>query len=391
MVDPIIQGPIIQGWCPGSHRPMMAGDGLVVRVRPPLSQVAPVQLAALADLAESYGTGVIEATSRANLQIRGVDEGGFPALLAALDRLGLIAATPALEARSNLLLSPCRDPAAEDIARALPTALMALPPLPAKFGFVVDMGPLRHMAGVSGDIRVEGTAGALIVRADGAAGGRAVADTAQAVALCVDLARWFQTSGGVGADGRGRMRKHLAAGAVQPPALSGTTQPPSSAPAMQTGPGLGSHAIGASFGLFPAAALRQIAKATTQPICVTPFRLLHLRGADLAALTHTDLILTPDPHLTAIHGCTGAPGCQQASVPTRAVARALAPLLPAGQSLHVSGCAKACAHQGPADVTLIGRNGRFDLVRDGGVDDPPARQNLSPDDLPLIFGPDHAL
>ncbi|MFZ1467709.1 MAG: hypothetical protein WAT09_01905, partial [Paracoccaceae bacterium] len=210
--------PIIQGWCPGSHRPMMAGDGLVVRVRPPLSQVSPAQLAALADLAESHGTGVIEATSRANLQIRGVSDAGFPTLLAALDRLGLIAATEAVEARSNLVLTPCRDPVAEDLAQALPAALMALPPLPAKFGFVVDTGPMRHLAGVSGDIRVEGTAGALSVRSDGAALGRVATDAADAVRLCVEIALWFQSSGGVGDDGRGRMRRHLAAGAVLPPA-----------------------------------------------------------------------------------------------------------------------------------------------------------------------------
>ena len=160
---------------------------------------------------------------------------------------------------------------------------------------------------------------------------------------------------------------------------------------MQAGPGFGGHAIGASFGLFPAAALRQIAKATTQPIRVTPFRLLHLRDADLAGLTHADLILSPNPGLGAIHGCTGAPGCPQASVQTRTTARALAALLPAGQSLHVSGCAKGCALQGRADFTLIGRGGRFDLVRNGTVNDPPVQRTLSPDDLPLIFGPDHAL
>ena len=32
--------PVVQGWCPGAHRPMMSGDGLVVRVRPRLGFVA---------------------------------------------------------------------------------------------------------------------------------------------------------------------------------------------------------------------------------------------------------------------------------------------------------------------------------------------------------------
>ena len=29
------QAPIVQGWCPGALRPMLSGDGLVVRVRLP--------------------------------------------------------------------------------------------------------------------------------------------------------------------------------------------------------------------------------------------------------------------------------------------------------------------------------------------------------------------
>ena len=29
-----MSAPVIQGWCPGALRPMMSGDGLVVRVRP---------------------------------------------------------------------------------------------------------------------------------------------------------------------------------------------------------------------------------------------------------------------------------------------------------------------------------------------------------------------
>ena len=40
--------------------------------------------------------------------------------------------------------------------------------------------------------------------------------------------------------------------------------------------------------------------------------------------------------------CTGAPGCLQAHAATRPLARALAPKLT--ETLHVSGCAKGCAH-----------------------------------------------
>ena len=31
--------PEAKGWCPGAYRPMMSGDGLVVRVRPTLARL----------------------------------------------------------------------------------------------------------------------------------------------------------------------------------------------------------------------------------------------------------------------------------------------------------------------------------------------------------------
>ena len=50
---------------------------------------------------------------------------------------------------------------------------------------------------------------------------------------------------------------------------------------------------------------------------------------------------------------------------TAPVAAAAAPLLAAGEVIHVSGCAKSCAHRGTAALTAIGRAGRCDLLVDG--------------------------
>ena len=76
----------------------------------------------------------------------------------------------------------------------------------------------------------------------------------------------------------------------------------------------------------------------------------------------------------------------QASVRTRDLARDLAPHLPPGRRLHVSGCAKGCAHPEPAEVTLVGRDGAFDLVRDGAPWDEPALWSLHPDTLTDMIG-----
>ena len=87
----------------------------------------------------------------------------------------------------------------------------------------------------------------------------------------------------------------------------------------------------------------------------------------------------PGSPLMAAHACPGAPACAAASVETRPLALALAGRV--GGSLHVSGCAKGCALPRAADVTLVGRDGAFDLVRGGASWDVPARRGLAPDAL----------
>ncbi|MFG1403700.1 precorrin-3B synthase [Xanthobacter sediminis] len=393
-----MSAPDIKGWCPGAHRPMASGDGLVARVRPPLGELTPEQARGLADLAETLGNGFLELTSRANLQLRGVAEADHAALLHALARLGLLDADAEAEGRRNIVTDPFRALAADDIqalcAHRLARGLVApeFAALPSKFGFVVDAGPLRRLAGISGDIRIEAASGRLLVRADGMALGRAVADAGEAIRTALDLALWFLASGGVGADGRGRMRGHLRAGAALPPAFCGDMRPDPEAPAPRPGPmatGFGTGLnVAAAFGQLRARDLRRLAGSGTGVLRVTPYRMLHLPDVrDIGPIGDApDLILAPDDPLLAVAACTGAPGCPQAGAATRALARALAPLVPRGATLHVSGCAKGCALPGRADLTLVAREGAFDLITHGAPWDEPAHRGIAPEAVPAIIG-----
>lgn len=73
------------------------------------------------------------------------------------------------------------------------------------------------------------------------------------------------------------------------------------------------------------------------------------------------LITTPADPLLRVTACNGAPGCAQALAPVRDLARQLAPSVPEGAMLHVSGCAKGCAHPSAADITLVARGRDFAL------------------------------
>jgi precorrin-3B synthase len=80
----------------------------------------------------------------------------------------------------------------------------------------------------------------------------------------------------------------------------------------------------------------------------------------------------------SITACPGAPACTSASVPTRADA---ARLSAAGFGrLHVSGCAKGCAHP-HATTTLVGRDGLYDLIRHGRANDAPDLRALTLDQV----------
>lgn len=373
--------PAIRGWCPGAHRPMASGDGLVVRVRPPMGELTHAQARGLARLSTRFGNGFVELTNRANLQLRGVDATDHPPLMDALSALDLIDADQGIERRRNIVADPLRKPGPDDVqaqvAQALARGLGSteFSGLPGKFGFVVDAGPLRHLSDVSGDIRIEANGGTLIVRADGCPTGRAAQDAGTAADCALSMARWFLGSDGVGEDGRGRMAAHMARTAL-PPDLAGDLRPNSAALPPQPGLRADGLLAGAAFGQLAAGDLARLA-ASAPLLRITPWRMIFLPGVSRIARTG-GLLTDPADPLLRVHACTGAPGCPQASVQTRALARSLAPLVPTGTTLHVSGCAKGCAHPAPADLTLVGRGGALDLVRGGAPWDEPDRRGISP-------------
>jgi precorrin-3B synthase len=367
----------IKGWCPGALRPMLSGDGLVVRVRPFGGRLDAGQAAGLADLAERYGNGLIDLTSRANLQIRGVSHDGHLPLLDGLTLLGLLDPDSETESRRNILVTPfwragddtC--PLAIELERALANSSLDLP---TKFGFAVDVGKERVLTTASADVRIErDPAGGLIVRADGAEFGGSVTRT-EVVDVALALAEWFVTSGGA-KGGRGRMMAHIRAGTRLPEALSGHARPTSVTAAPLPGLCPQGALVGATFGQLTHSAFRHLA-GYGQALRMTPWRMMLVEG--LREMPRREDVITQadDPALRVI-ACSGAPRCREAHADTRELAAALAPHIAAGARLHVSGCAKGCAHSGPASITLVATSEGFDLVRGGSTRDTPVRSGLS--------------
>ena len=55
------------------------------------------------------------------------------------------------------------------------------------------------------------------------------------------------------------------------------------------------------------------------------------------------------------------------------------------QTLHVSGCSKSCAHRGAASLTLVGRDGRYDLIRNGSAAGRPSLTGLTIDQVEALL------
>jgi precorrin-3B synthase len=356
---------------------MQSGDGLVARIRPRRGRLSSAQALALAELGERLGNGLLELTNRANLQIRGIRPDAQDALLAALSRLELIDADTETEAQRNILCTPFWEEGddAEWLTIQLERALSQRPiGLPAKFGFAIDCGAERVLAPAPADIRVERSVdGSLMVRADGASYGVPVGRR-DAVGVTLALAEWFLASGGA-RDGRGRMAAHLAGGAKPPEALTGRARPANSSlpPGPRVGPG--GALVGLAFGQMQSATLKFLAERAAG-LRMTPWRMILLESLREMPV-HDGIVTRAEDPLLRLSACIGSPSCEAAKGETRILAATLGPHLPKVAHLHVSGCAKGCAHPRPCDFSLVATDDGYDLIRNGSAADAPTRRGLA--------------
>ncbi|MGW6505695.1 precorrin-3B synthase [Nonomuraea angiospora] len=168
--------------CPGALQVHEAADGPLARVRLPGGAISPARLRELAACAAGLSSDVIELTSRANVQVRGLRS---PAAFAERIAAAGLLPSEAHERVRNIVASPLGgrtgpgllDP--QPLAEALDRALCARPRLaglPGRFLFAVDEGSgdmLALGADVTffdGRLLLAGVDAGLAVGADAAAG-----------------------------------------------------------------------------------------------------------------------------------------------------------------------------------------------------------------------------
>jgi precorrin-3B synthase len=387
-----------RGWCPGTLRPMLTGDGLLVRLHPPRNALTPDQLAYVAELASRHGNGQIEISGRGNLQLRGIREEAHSALVDDLLAAGLVDEAEGEGPNRLVLTSPLAGRAADELldaaalAETVERAGRSIAGLPAKFSIAVDDGGALALDGFTTDLRLRAIAAeelALGLPDEFWFGPVARND---APALAARLLNSFVAVSGQ-SSGQIRRMRDLTPDELSALAVSCGLAPMAAPPARSKPAPVGLVAerdnriavlAGLPFGRTDAAGLRRLCKlagdAGIHEIRLSPWRGFAFCGlsADTAsslqeALRSEDMVVEANDPRLPVSACTGAPACARGEAATlanaAALAEAMAPMLADGLNLHVSGCAKSCAHPGSADLTLVGRGGRYDVIVAGGAGD----------------------
>lgn len=392
--------------CPGLLRIVPALDGGICRIKLAGGVISSVQAMAVAEAAQTYAQGVIEATNRANLQIRGIgaDHDG---LIKALMAAGLGPANPASDDVRNLMLSPTAGLDSRMLFDARPLAAQVLDALEnhprfhelsPKFALSLDAGEALVMLEHAHDVWLSAlNLDGEVLLAFGLAGCPANDRPVAAVPLAagetlvvgllelfLDLARPEHT----------RMR-HLLAEVLTDDVLRELSTRLDCAlrvdqavtgwqrPAIQGNRHIGIYpqaeparvAVGAvvPLGRLDAATLAIVAQLAEEQgdgtLRLTPWQSLLLpnvpveRAATvMTALQAAGLICSAEQPLAQMVACTGSAGCAKGLADTKADALQLATGLVASQAVHLSGCTRSCAAAHVAPVTLLAVSpGRYDL------------------------------
>jgi precorrin-3B synthase len=416
-----------RGACPGLSMPMVTGDGLLVRLTP----VATIPLdafAALCAAAKQHGNGIIEVTARGNIQVRGLSAESAPSFAATVAALD-IAAADGIPVLCNPLAGLDAEEIidagalAADLHRELAQHSLAQK-LSAKVSVVIDGGGLLNLDGIPADIRLRaemfnGNAALQIgVGGDGTSAAElGIVDAAHGVEAVVGLLEVLVRRGR-----DSRARDILAAEGIAVfdeafsscPALCRASTPNQSTTkdvdgrdkpghdgigALRLRDGSFAYGVGLAFGHADATSLQRLIDAAqaagASEMRTAPDRTLIAIGVlqtelppFAAAAENLGFIVRGGDPRRHVVACAGAPVCAAAEIAARSIAPLIAataaPHIDGSFKIHISGCAKGCAHPAPAALTIFGTSAGCAVVANGTTRDEPFKI-VTTNDLPAAI------
>lgn len=296
--------------CPGVLCVWPAADGGLARIRTPGGRLTGSQASVLAAAASDLGSGIVELTARANVQLRGLRPGAERELADRLRPAGLLPSEAHDRVRNivasplqglDVLGAPAGRPDLGPLLAALDAGLCADPALarlPGRFLFGIDDGT-ADVTALGADVALFAVDGGYALLLGGTDPAIAVA-AAGAADLALHAARAFLTERSAQgspawrlaelADGAPRVAARLpefgarpAGGTGVPPEALTVSRPPALGAAMQ-GDGRIALVVGTAAGTLSARAVAELA-AVADPrrgLRVTPWRSVVVAGLDPA-------------------------------------------------------------------------------------------------------------
>lgn len=395
-----------------------AQDSFMLRLRVPGGILTAAQMRGLADMAEEWGAGRCDLTTRANLQIREFQPRDIVRVLNKVESLGMTSRGSGADNVRNITASPLSglDPTELHDVQPLASALQhyisnsrELFGLPRKFNVAFDSGGAISVVADTNDIgfvAVKVGEGKDVppgvyfrVLLCGITGHRQFATDCglllrpdQTVAVAVAMIRVFAANGDRTNRRKARLKYLIDKWGIAK--FLGETEKLLAFPLMyfhaeqceprrpidraghigvhsQTQPGLVSIGVVIPVGQLPVAQMRALAQIVDefgsgefrltvwQNLILPNIRAEALPGAQ-SALLAAGLTFTAGSVLSGTIACTGSRGCRFAATDTKAHAVALANSLDAHFTivqpinLHVTGCHHSCAQHYIGDIGLMG-------------------------------------
>jgi precorrin-3B synthase len=384
---------------------MPTGDGLLIRMLP-TDRIPVPAFIGLCDAAHRHGNGTIEISARGNLQLRGFTEASAAAFARDVERLGI----PADDGVAVLTDPLPQDPDALIDATKLAVELRgaikrARVSVAAKVCVLVDGGGRLHLDAVTADIRLRAVPTLKGLRLHLAVAG----DARSAIPLgsisperaSVVVGRLLAVVAQHGPAARARdCLTELASAAhdlgAEPCILA--SRPPADPIGMHPLCN-GQLALGLApaFGHARAEPLSELARVAElngagalRTVAGRALLLINFGGAAIKQVAHEatalGFVTRADDARRRIVACPGSPACASGLIPARTLATEIAGRIRnVPGTIHVSGCAKGCAHRAPAALTIVGTHQGCGILHHASARDAPSRRVNLADVIPEVM------
>lgn len=380
MPHPALINHLVRGYCPSIYSPMASRDGWLVRMRAPLNGFTARQGLFLSRVAQKYCDGLLQLTSRANIQLRVTKQEDIKIILRAAIDEGLIYPDQACERRLNIIINPhiaSKAPPHSDTLRCghmLRQLLLThhdLDTLNPKFGFVVDGGMDPNVNCLYSDvtIRYQPQNDEWFVQCgdfrSGACSWHVAARIAVQLAQAFVVLNWMRRPVRCAKETKYLFEKAGVKYTFCPYDFSAKKAYLRQPLGQLAGGFMGVHV---PFGQLSAALLKAccslLSKHSHKPFFLTPWQGLIFPDIKNIDFQREFVVSEDDPRLR-IFACPGQGGCPQALGKTYDLIPSLLSALPHDKIVHVSACTKGCVWPHRADYTIVAQKQGYGLIYDG--------------------------